>query len=397
MRGNNTKKKKKNVEYIYIEERTFTVFTAPSGNKYIQAKFGNKPDGKPLVKKITAPTRQELEQAIKDYMAELDGKSGGNITYHNACLEYIKTKSMLADSTLINYRNMANNRFKSLHNKPIMQLTKQDVFNAINEDVEKNHLTKSTLSSAVVFLIMICTEYEIPAMTLKLKRDITRYVTPATKLNKSRKSREDWDNAPSAMDVARWAGQNTRPDRVKTAISILLDLHSLRSEETRGLQYRDVYEQDGKCYMYIHATRTCMNGKDFYRDTTKNEGSTRKILIDRRLYDMIHAQEHSSDTDFVIDLTRGTYADRIGKAIQGHGADWITPHVLRHIYKTENIGNPIARAVGGWAAEGGVSEKVYTHIKQKDMDEFMTEYSAKLLDSYDGITKAVITVNSKVG
>ena len=99
-------------------------------------------------------------------------------------------------------------------------------------------------------MISVLTEYEAPVLTMKLKRDIVRYAASA-----------------------KWASENTRRTATKTAISLLLDLHSLRSEETRDLQYRDVIEQDGKCYLNICRTRTCMCSKDIYREATKTDGS----------------------------------------------------------------------------------------------------------------------------
>lgn len=395
-----TSKSKKNskVEYIYIEDRTFTVKTAPSGNKYIQASFGNKPDGTPLRKKITAPTRQELEQAIKDYMDVLDGKSGANLTYYNACLQYIERRSALANATKVNYTDITNNRFKGLHDKPIMKLTKQDFFEAVTADAESG-ITRSTMHTALTFMSMVCVEFEVPTMTQKLKRELQKYGTTATKENKSRKSREDWDNAPSAVDIAKWAGEDTASTATRTAISILLDLHSLRSEETRGLKYKEVIEDNGKCYINIVRTRTVVRGKDTVQEVTKTDGSTRKVLIDRRLYDLIHSQPHKTEDDYVINISYSVYAENIQKVIScnrvnGHPTNWITPHTLRHIFKTEHIGNPVAIAVGGWTVEGGVSERVYTHVKQKDKDELMSAYSKSLLDAYEHISEPNITISS---
>lgn len=383
-KGSAKKKGKKNVEYIYIndenKQRTLTVKTAPSGNKYIQATLRGK------VKKITAPTLKDLEAAVNVYLSDIDGQSGANITYYNACIEYINTHAGLAENTRINYLRLANGRLKSLHDKPIMKLTKQDIYNAVNEDLEKHYAPKS-MGAAISFLLMICNEFEVPVMTVKFGNTLKKYARTATKGNKGRKSNNDWDNVPSAFEVAEWAGDEA--DKL-TALCVLLDLHSLRSEETRGLQYRDVFEDKGKCYMNICRTRT-YNSKDIYRECTKNDSSTRKILIDRRLYEMIHTQAHESDTDFVINRSYKSYLNAIKAIMQAHDVGWIRPHDIRHIYKTTNKDNSIATAVGGWSNRGGVSETVYTHTTQKEMDEFMTKYSGKLLDSYEGIVNITVS------
>lgn len=399
-KGTSTKKRKakKNLEYITVEDRTFTVRTAPSGNKYIQASFGNKPDGKPLVKKFTAPTLKELEAEILDFINGQDGKSGANLTYYNACMQYVETRAALSESTKSNRLNIINNRFKCLRDKPIMKLTRLDFYQAITEDAERG-LSKLSMRTALNLLTAVCTEYEVPAMTPKLKRDLANYGTIAAKANKGRKDNEDWENAPSPFDIAKWAGENTADNADMIAIAILLDLHSLRSEESRGLMFREVFEDGGKCYINIVRTKTTIRSKDHAQENCKNECSKRKILIDRRLYDMIHSQPHQSEDEYILDCSYHVYAEGMKKVIHSHtvnrhSLNWITPHTLRHIFKTSHIGDPVAIKVGGWTVEGGVSEKTYTHITQRHMDELMTEYSKKLLDAYEGVTEPNITVTA---
>ena len=127
-----------------------------------------------------------------------------------------------------------------------------------------------------------------------------------------------------------------------------------------------------------------MSSKDIYREATKTDGSRRKVLIDRRLYDMIHAQPHKSEDDFVINVPQYIYADRISRLMKAHGMDRITPHKLRHIFKTSNINNDTATATGGWTIGSNVADTVYTHISQEEKDKFTAEYSRSLLDAYCG-------------
>lgn len=224
-----------------------------------------------------------------------------------------------------------------------------------------------------------------------------------TQVKKNGESKVGWSELPTAMDVAGWAARNTRSAAASTAISILLDLHSLRSEETRGLKYRDVFEQNGKCYIYVWQTKTCINNVDIHKPSTKTEASTRKILIDRRLYDMIHAQPHKSDDEFIIKETYPTYCNHIKAVMKDNGHPELTPHKLRHIFKSDNKrDNVVAIAVGGWCSgtnadggdrsENGVSETVYTHVRQCEMDELMEKYSKELLDAYDGTAASAVRI-----
>ena len=353
-----------------------------SGMREIQGRFDDK------IIKHRAETREQLEAWIKSMWNDINGRSGENLTYYNACKQYIERRAALAETTLHTYTVYAQSYFKSLHNKPIMKLTRQDIFAAVNDEIGRD-IARSTLKSAITFLSCVCNEFEVPAFTRKLQADINRYSRGGC-TNKGRKAGNDWENAPNACTVASWAADC----ETVTAISILLDLHSLRSEETRGLQYRDIYERGGKCYVDIRRTRSVAGSRDVYREDTKTDGSTRKILIDRRLYYMIRGQPHDSDTEFIVNVSYKVYCRRIKKVMHAHGIDWITPHDLRHIFKTEYIGNPIAAAVGGWKFSNSIAERVYTHIKQSDKDEFMKAYSKSLLNAYESKDAPAITVTA---
>ena len=73
----------------------------------------------------------------------------------------------------------------------------------------------------------------------------------------------------------------------------------------------------------------------FIKPSTKTEASSRKILIDHRLYDMIHAQPHKSDDEFIIKETYPTYCNHIKAVMKDNGHPELTPHKLRHIFKSD--------------------------------------------------------------
>lgn len=188
---------------------------------------------------------------------------------------------------------------------------------------------------------------------------------------------------PTALDVVEWLKADTKAYKDRTAICVLLGLHGLRIEEVRGLKFKNVIkENSGNCYVIIQDTKTCISGKDHYRNKTKTEDSTRKFLIDSRLYNMIHSIEHKSDDDFLISIGAWQYSSCIKQLAIENGYDWITSHKLRHIFKSDNKDKTASKVVGGWSLKGGVSETVYTHITQNEKDEFMKEWSGKLLDCY---------------
>ena len=86
MARNTKKKTHKGEEKIFIEgrKRAVTVRIEKSGMKSAQVSFGKNSTGKMIVKQFTAATTAEVIRAIEEYQAELDGKSGSNITFRNA-------------------------------------------------------------------------------------------------------------------------------------------------------------------------------------------------------------------------------------------------------------------------------------------------------------------------
>lgn len=385
--------KKRKIEKIYINDKEYNVRISPSGNRYVQGSFGCDTSGRRIRKKFTAATLKDLEFAIRRFLEDLDGRTGTNITYYNAFKLYIDTRINLEVSSKINYNTILNTRFKCLHKKPIIAITRMDLFNAINEEIKTSNPAQKTLVNATCYLCTVLEEFEAPVMTRKTRKDIMVYARNATKMNKGHNN--DWDNLPTAIEIAKWAGANQRRHAQSTAIAVLLDLHSLRTEETRGLKYKDVYEDNGNCYVDIYATRVFINNKDYVKNSTKTVESTRKILIDQRLYELIHAQPHVSEEEFVITEKYPTYKNRIVSLMKEHGYDFITPHKLRHIFASDNKDNTIAKSVGGWSSNGGIAETVYTHVRQNERDELMRKYSKVLLDAYEESLSS-ITVDSLV-
>lgn len=403
MKGTNakTKKDKQKLKYhIHVDGREFKVYETRTKRLQIHStSFGKAADGTYIKRKFEADTLTELQTAVEDFINELNGKAGTNLTFYNACLQYIELRE-IKQTTKVSYIDHARSIFTTLHDKPIKKLTKFDFYNAITEEAKQKNPAQSTMKQNIKFLCMVCTMFDVPAMTPKLKKDLQEQGARKTQCNKGRKSRYDWNNAPSACEVAKWAGETDTDDR--TAISILLGLHSLRGEETRGLKFKEVFMENGNCYVNIRRTRI----KNIEQESTKNKGSERKILIDPRLYNMIRSLPHKSEDEYIIDITYYLFEKCINQVIHshtvnGHSTAWITPHILRHLYMTENAGNLVAEAVGGWSTGGGkddnsVAKRKYTHIAeiQARRDELMLEYSKKLLDSYEGITEPSITVTA---
>ncbi|ADU22950.1 site-specific integrase [Ruminococcus albus] len=373
-------KKKSNTNCFYVGDRQFNAHIADNGNYYIQADFGKDESGKRIRKKVTAKSLNELSKKVEELIIELESNHGDNITLVNAFESYINTHASLAYNTLNSYRNTIKYYFKELQNKPIRQITKSDLMQAINTDIAKG-CAKTTMKREFTVLCVVLNYFEVPALTPKVQKELKSYVNNATYIGKGRK--KDFENLPTALDVVEWLKADTTKYKDRTAVCVLLGLHSLRVEEVRGLKFKDVIkEKNGNCYVNIHATKTCIRGKDHFREETKNEYSTRRFLIDNRLYDMIHSIEHKSDDDFVISICNWQYGSCIKQLAIKNGYDWITAHILRHIFISDNKDCTIAEIVGGWSLKGGVSKTVYTHARHEEKEKLTKEYSGKLLDCY---------------
>ena len=372
-------KKKNNTNSFYVRDKKYNAHMADNGNYYIQADFGKDENGKRIRKKVTAKSLNELSKKVEELIIELESNHGDNITLINAFESYINTHASLAYNTLNSYRNTIKYHFKELHDKPIRKITKADLMQAINTETAR--YAKTTIVREFTVLCVVLTYFEVPVLTPKNMKELKGYVNKSTYTNKGRK--KDFDNLPTALDVVEWLKADTTKYKDRTAVCVLLGLHSLRIEEVRGLKFSDVIkEKNGNCYVNIHATKTCIRGKDCYREGTKNKFSTRKILIDSRLYDMIHSIEHKADDDFLITICAWQYSSCIKQLGIKNDYDWITAHKLRHIFKSDNKDCICARAIGGWSLGRGVSETVYTHVRQNERDKLTKDYSGKLLDCY---------------
>ena len=373
-------KKKSNTNCFYVGDRQFNAHIANNGNYYIQADFGKDESGNRIRKKVTAKSISELSKKVKELIIELESNHGDNITLINAFESYINSHSSLAYNTLDSYRKTIKYYFKELRNKPIRQITKNDLMQAINTDIAAGK-AKTTMKREFTVLCVVFNYFEVPVLTPKVQKELKSYVNNATYISKGRK--KDFDNLPTALDVVEWLKADTTTYKDRTAVCVLLGLHSLRVEEVRGLKFKDVIKDDnGNCYVDIHATKTCISGKDHYREETKTEDSTRKFLIDSRLYNMIHSIEHKTDDDFVITIGAWQYNSCVKQLAIKNGYDWITSHKFRHIFMSDNKDCTVAEVVAGWSVKGGVSKTVYTHARQEEKDKLTKAWSGKLLDCY---------------
>ena len=114
-----------------------TAHQLPSGNWRVQLILGHDEKGKRIVKSFTAPTDWEAMKLAHDFEKGLiDEKE--HITVKQALENYINDRrNLIAPTTLNNYECILKNRFKSIHNIDIHDLTHRDIQKAINADADK--------------------------------------------------------------------------------------------------------------------------------------------------------------------------------------------------------------------------------------------------------------------
>ena len=104
-------------------------------------------------------------------------------------------------------------------------------------------------------------------------------------------------------------------------------------------------------------------GKDSFQDFTKNVRSNRTVLLPKYLYDLIKAQPHESDDEFIIKMTYNEVSQNFRRFMLKKGIK-ITFHQLRHLFATSaamlGVGDDYIQKIGGWSSNT-ILKSVYTH------------------------------------
>ena len=341
-----------------------------SGKYRKQVVVGQDENGKRIVKSFTANTLWEAEKLAAEYKEKYGiGCEGGDMSVYSAVKAFIDSRrDIIAPSTLYGYETILNNRLQDIMTKKISELKILDVQAAVNADHRDKHSSHKTLKSA---LSLINSALVVQGFDYHLTRRIT---IPAPKAKKP--------DLPTAAEVIK-AIKGTEFE-LPCMLAMWL---SLRVSEVRGLKYSDI-SRDGS-YITVCGSRVYLGGEnDVKRDVNKTAASNRTIKLPKYLYDMIMAQPHSSDEDYIVNMTYNQVSQNFRRYMARQGIK-ITFHQLRHLFATtaSDLGvlDGYIQKLGGWSSDS-ILKTIYTHTTTDSEEKYqktIDDHFIKLLEGCD--------------
>ncbi len=336
----------------------------PSGNYRVQVVAGYDENGKRIVKSFTADEEWKALKLASDFIGNREQLYNKSITLGQAMDLYIESrKNVIEETTICNYYQILNYRFKSLMNVKICDLNSIQIQQAINIDAKT--VSPKTLKNA----------YGLLKSVLKMfNAEINLY---SIKLPKLRKKEKELPSFEEIFAIVKGTD-------VELPVLLAAWL-SLRIGEVIGLQFRDVNPQNHT----IKVRRTIIRTKEGFkvREGCKTEKSQRQLELPKYIYDMIMAIPHKSEKDFIIPLSRKTLYSRYTKVLEKHGIK-ITFHDLRHLNASImlmlGVPDKYAMERGGWSTDcilKSVYQQTFSSERKKIDNIIDTYFNDIILDS----------------
>ena len=313
--------------------------------------------GKRKQKSFTADTEARAYKMAQDY---IDGivyfETDKTITLKKAMKQYIDARvGIIEPTTIRNYRQIAKNSFKMLHNMRICDLNAATVQIAVSKETQR--VSPKYIRNAFGFLMSVLRMYEVATNFSSVR---------LPKLVRKEKELPDFE---TILDIFKG-------DEIELPV-LLAAWMSLRIGEVTGLQFRDVDEEK----KLLHVRRTLImteNGLEL-REGCKTEKSTRTLPIPDYILDLIKAIPHNKDTDPIITITQKALRSRFKRRVVKRGYD-ITFHDLRHFNASVmlmiGVPNKYAMERGGWSTDNvlkSVYQQTFTSERIK-VDKMINEY-----------------------
>lgn len=271
------------------------------------------------------PKKKTLSQAIDDY---IDSR-----------------RNILSPATIRGYKNIKDNRFQSMMQRDIFDVTPDQWQRAVN--LEAKRVTAKTLTNSWRFVASVVAETTGQRINIRLPQIIPAerpWLTP--------------EQIPKFVEAVKGD---------KAEIPALLALSSLRRSEIVGLRWSDV-DLDNGVLMVNGSAVPDENHKIVYKRETKNSTSRRVVPIIPPLQEALeNADRHG---DYVVTFHPATIMNQVNRVCEKNGLPKVGLHGLRHSFASlaYHLGMPekVAMEIGGWA-DDQTMHKIYTHISEKSV------------------------------
>lgn len=285
------------------------------------------------------------------------------VTLEKAIDNYIEVRSnVLSPSTLVGYKSVKKNRFKSVMQCPIADIKDwQEVINA-----EAAICSPKTVKNAWGLIRPAIEAAGVELPKVKLPQLVPKEPVFLT---------------PEQISVFVAAVKGTPVE-----IPALLGLHSLRRSEIAALDWANI---DLKKRI-IKVSGAVVPGENWTlveKLTNKNSASTRTVpIMIPELYDALKAVPDKSGK--VVTCYISTIYDWVNKVCNENNLPRLGVHGLRHSFASlayhVRMSEQAAMQIGGWS-DYATMRKIYTHLSTQDINAAASSMS----EFYDNFTTAV--------
>lgn len=335
--------------------------TKTKTGKYTARVFlGTQPDGRKILKRITAPSKEDI------LLMELDLRKekiqAERLTLKSAMHRYNDSRSnILSPSTMISYIRYADRVFSDeLYDKDLNQISDDDIQKEANRLSKK--VSPKTVRNYIFYLVTVMEEYT--------RNRKVKVVLP--------KKKKVVLHIPSDDDIQKIyeAVQNTDLE-----LPVLLASQcGLRRSEIAALTYDDVNEDT----MQISIAKATVRDpdKNYTTKAPKSYAGYRHVDINEHILQIIK-ERHAKGLP-MIELHADIISSRFRRLIDRIGLHGIRFHNLRHYYATIllelGIPDKFAIELTGHSTTYMLRE-VYQHTRDQKMNEYRQLIQAKLSNS----------------
>lgn len=309
-------------------------------------------------KAFTANTKKDAEILALTYTDSLKRQT---MTFSDAVTRYINSKeSVIAPSTLKEYRRCAEKDFDLIKDKDIFRLTQEDIQLQINEHAK----LKSAKSVKNIHGLL--------SATLKMFRPNFRLETTLPQ----KEPRNDY--IPTDNDIKTILEYTKNNDRDMYIAILLASIGSLRRSEICGLESSDIKGN------MIHIQRAIVLSEDgWVEKLTKTVTSDRIIPLP----DFVIAEIRRSKGK-VVQLKPNMISDRFIDIVKACKLPHFTFHSLRHYCasKMHSLGMADAYIMerGGWKNDT-VLKQIYRHALSDESAKINNQVNEKFAETFGNI------------
>lgn len=321
----------------------------PSGNYRVRVFDYSDPTGKKHYRSFTAPTKKEAELLALTYT---HNDKASKMTFDEAIWAYIYSReSVIAVSTLKEYKRSAKKDFDYISDKDINKITQEDIQILINEHAKTKSAKTIKNIHGLISAVMKMYRPDFRLKTTLPQDDIVEYYVPT-----------DSD----IKEIMRY----TKEHDPEMYIAILLAAFGpLRRSEIVGLTDKEISENN------IHIKRAIVNSeKGWTEKKTKTKAGDRFIPMPGFVIDEIKGRKGQ-----IVQLKPNMISDRFIDVVKRCNLSHFTFHSLRHYCASylHAIGMPDIYIMErcGWDSDEPL-KKIYRHALQ-DQSNIMNENANK--------------------